>query len=238
MISLPKCHSTNDIALDMLKKKIIDEGSIVITDHQYSGRGQRGNVWISAPKVNLTFSVVLKPEFLKIHNHFYLNIITSLAIIDTLKAYLGPSFKIKWPNDIFCDDLKIAGILIENSLQSQIIESSIVGIGINVNQEAFDDAIKATSLKIKFNHSFKLNEILNRFILSYEKRYLELKRNSLDKLREEYLTYFYWIGEEHTFESDKSFQGIIKGIDKMGRLEIYQANTIKKYNFKEVKYIR
>jgi len=221
----------------MLKKKIIDEGSLVITDHQYSGRGQRGNVWISAPKANLTFSIVLKPKFLKINDHFYLNIITSLAIIDTLKNYLESSFKIKWPNDIFCDNLKIAGILIENSLKSQTIESSIIGIGINVNQEAFDKAINATSLKLKFNQSFNLNEILNRFILSYEKRYFELKQKRLDKLRREYLNFFYWIEEEHSFESDVSFKGIIKGIDKMGRLEIYQAGTIKKYNFKEVKYI-
>jgi BirA family biotin operon repressor/biotin-[acetyl-CoA-carboxylase] ligase len=238
VIFLPKCRSTNDIAAEMLNKGVLSEGSIIITDHQYAGRGQRGNVWNSEANKNLTFSVVLKPSFILPRDNFYLNIISSLSIIEALQQPGFESFKIKWPNDIFYKNHKIGGILIENNIQSGKIENSIVGIGLNVNQTDFDEIPQATSLNAIFKKTVNINDMLNRIILQFEKTYFKLKDNHLQDLKKRYTTNLYWINEAHTFRSSITFMGEIMGIDDYGRLEVNIDGNKKKFKFKEITYLK
>lgn len=239
LIYLPECHSTNDIASDLIKQKNITEGSVVITDHQISGRGQPGNSWESNPAKNLTFTIVLMPEFLSPDRIFYLNIISSLALLDYLIGLDENSFHIKWPNDIYYENNKIAGILIENNINSSVIVSSVVGIGFNVNQEKFQDSYNARSLKMIFRKDFKLNRVFNEIIQKFEKRYLQLQSNQFSRLKSAYLKNLYWLGESHHFHSQGgSFKGIIKGIDDLGRIVIEKENDIKKFDFQEIKFVK
>ena len=140
-------------------------GTVYITDCQTAGRGQRGNSWEARPGLNLTFSILLRPHTIYPAGAFAVSMLTSLSIADALSDLLnGRDVLIKWPNDIYVDDLKLCGILIENSLTSRI-ERSIVGIGINVNQRTFvSDAPNPVSMATIAGHDFSLDNVLDTVI--------------------------------------------------------------------------
>eukprot|EP01137_Pigoraptor_chileana_P015025 Opistho-2@5140 len=109
---------------------------VIITDNQTAGRGQRGNVWEASIGENLTFSLILKPNFLKASEQFQLNVAVSLGVLDCLSEYIDEDLKVKWSNDIYFQNQKMGGILIENTLQGYQIGYSVIGIGLNINQAA------------------------------------------------------------------------------------------------------
>src|SRR5690554_3701783 len=134
IIHLPECHSTNDVAMQKYRSGEAPEGTIVITDKQTEGRGQRGNQWLTQPNLNLTFSLILTPVFLDASEQFGLNMAVSLGIREALSDYVQ-GIIIKWPNDILHEENgKIGGILIENSVTHKGIELAMVGVGLNINQ--------------------------------------------------------------------------------------------------------
>jgi len=225
------------MAADMLKKGILKEGGIIITNHQDAGRGQRGNIWVSNENKNLTFSLVLKPDFISPQDNFALNMLVSVAILKVLKGFNKSSFSIKWPNDIMHNGNKLGGILIENNIQGAKIENAIIGIGLNVNQVIFNDQFKATSLINIFERSFDLNGLLNEIIKQLEDQFLMLKSGNKEFLKTSYLDNLYWLNEKHTFMSSSKFDGIIKGIDPIGRLEVKTDKGLEKFDFKEIKYL-
>ncbi|MGD9328103.1 MAG: biotin--[acetyl-CoA-carboxylase] ligase [Cyclobacteriaceae bacterium] len=237
LIFLPKCRSTNDIAADMFKKGDLNEGGIIITNHQHAGKGQRGNNWISDENKNLTFSLLLKPHFISPKDSFALNMMVSVAILNALKESDNSKFKIKWPNDIYYNGFKVGGILIENTIQGVKIENSIIGIGINVNQNSFDNLFNATSLSKIFKRSFELNKLLNVIIKRIEEQLLILESGNYRVLRSNYLENLYWINEKHSFFSSGEFTGMIIGIDPAGRLMVDTENGLEKFNFKEIRYL-
>jgi BirA family transcriptional regulator, biotin operon repressor / biotin---[acetyl-CoA-carboxylase] ligase len=236
IIYLPECHSTNDIAAEVLSKNSIFDGTVILTDHQKSGKGQRGNSWEAEPGKNLTFSIILKPKFLDISEQFFLNIIISLAIHDLLIQYLSHGLTIKWPNDIFYHDNKVGGILIESSVKNNQLETVIVGIGININQKSFLSG-NAISLAMACNQTFDLIEILKLLLSHIENRYVQLKKSEFSKILNDYLHNLYWINEEHTFNAKDTFKGKIIGIDKIGRLMIETQQGIKYFNNKEIQFL-
>ena len=131
--------STNEEARRRISE--IDNLSVLSALEQTAGRGQRGNKWTSNAGENLMFSVVLKfsPEYsgLDARDQFVLNEIAALSVVDFLRSH-GIHAQIKWPNDIYVGSRKICGILIENSLRGNRLSSSIIGIGLNINQRNFD----------------------------------------------------------------------------------------------------
>ena len=143
VIRLDTVNSTNTYATNQLAKSRLPEGTAIVAAEQTQGRGYSGNQWKSEKGMNLLLSVVLYPVFLAPRQHFFLNQVASLAIAETLQAYLPvKDVKIKWPNDVFIGDKKAAGILIENSVKGNIIQHAVPGMGINVNQTEFDPALK------------------------------------------------------------------------------------------------
>ena len=238
VVHLPTCHSTNDMTAKLVPQKSLFDGAIVITDEQTAGRGQRGNSWEAAPGKNLTFSIYLRPLFLDIGKQFYLNVAVSLGITDFLKDYLPEGVAIKWPNDIFYYGSKLGGILIENSIRRGRIEHSIVGIGLNVNQQTFASPA-ANSLARICQQEFELEAILQQLVLNLEQRYLELKREEYDNLIRAYLAKMYWYKEERTFKDEHDFfSGEICGVDENGRLMINTVSGIRTYSIKEIVFIQ
>ena len=232
------CASTNSLAAQCLDKTNLPAGTVVITDHQYQGRGQRGHVWYSEPNKNLTFSVILYPTFLAAQQSFALNIITTLAIQHVLALYIPSELSIKWPNDIYCQDKKLGGILIENMIERRKLKTSIIGIGLNVNQVCFT-LLTPTSLSLVCQRTFSLQRLLAQLLASLESNYLQLQAQDITLLKAAYLRNMYWIDEIHVFQdTTHTFQGKIKSIDAIGRLTIEQANgTSKRYNMQEVTFI-
>lgn len=232
---LAETTSTNDEARD----DRFGHGDIVVAEAQTEGRGQRGNSWASESGKNLTFSVVLKPTFLPAANQFLLSEIVSLAITDMLSRY-GIDAKIKWPNDIYADGRKIAGILIENDLKGSVMYRTIAGIGINVNQTVFDPALpNPTSMKLITGEDCDRIEVLDGFAEAFFKRYAALEKGYVNGIERDYHTRLYRVGEPASYllPDCTSFTGVIMHVQQSGELVMQLADgTVRRFLFKEVEY--
>lgn len=237
LVFVPECHSTNDEAQRLLQQKGSADGLVVITANQTAGRGQRGNTWITEPGKNLTFSIGLKPHFLDPKRQFYLSMAVSLGLLDGLTGLLPTAeVKIKWPNDMMLNGKKTCGILIENQLMGQMLDRSVVGIGLNVNQVSFSIAT-ATSLGAEAGHEFDLNELFSQLLQKIEARYLQLKAGEFDRLKYEYEQHLYWRDEVHDFVvNEESVSGIIETVSEEGKLEVLIDGKLKQFAFKEISY--
>lgn len=212
------------------------EGALVLADFQTKGRGQRHTSWESAAALNLTFSVALLPE-LPAQQQFLLNIMASLAVTDCLGAQLGKALKIKWPNDIFFEQSKLCGILMQNNLRSNKIQSCALGIGLNVNQMHFNNS-GATSLKAITGENWDRISFLSELAGALEERYFQLKERKYTSLRKEYLANLYRIGEWHSYrDAEGIFSGMITDVEEGGRLLIKRDDRELAYDFKEIVFI-
>ncbi|MBN3582894.1 biotin--[acetyl-CoA-carboxylase] ligase [Algoriphagus aestuarii] len=235
---LPDCHSTNDIALQMIRKSQAKEGTIIITGHQTKGKGQRGNSWFSEPGKNLTLSMVLAPEFLDISEQFHLNMCIAVGIRSFLEEYI-PNVKVKWPNDIVVPGFgKIGGVLIENILTGPSWEYAVVGIGLNVNQISFANP-KATSMAKISQNIFDLNELFRMLITRLEKSYLKLKKSKYEDIKNEYLSHMYLMKQRALYLSEGiEFEGEIVGINDSGKLQIKEKEgMLREFDLKEVAFL-
>lgn len=234
LVFLPSCHSTNQVAYDIIGKERVSDGTLVITSNQTAGRGQMGNSWEAAPNLNLTFSLIFHPRFLRANEQFLLNMAVSLAITDWLSAHT--SFcKIKWPNDIFWKDKKLGGILIQNMLRGGQLEHTIVGIGMNINQKKFS-VPSATSLTEVTGETFVLSELLDELAMHMEHRYLQLRGGGAG-IHQEYLSRLYRFDQEHLFEDNGYFKATIVDVEPTGSLILQTAEGRRSYQFKEVSFV-
>lgn len=237
LVYVPECHSTNTLASELCQLTSTVEGTIVITDNQTNGRGQRGNLWLSDPHKNLTFSLILKPTFLKPIDQFNLTMAISLALCDFLTHQLKAEVKIKWPNDILVNDKKLCGILIENSLAGEMIQWSVVGIGLNVNQDSFLIE-SASSMKAIKGCDFNLPDELTKLFECLERRYLQLRSDKISDLKNDYLSCLYGKGELRKFvDATGEIEGVIEGVTQQGKLLIASGGGIKSYDLKEIRTI-
>jgi BirA family biotin operon repressor/biotin-[acetyl-CoA-carboxylase] ligase len=241
VIFLDYTESTNSYAINMLKNVNLAEGTIIQTSHQTNGRGQRGNAWNSEKSANLTASLIIKPNFLDLKNQYFLYQISALACYDALTEILNKShfdIKIKWPNDILVNNLKIAGILIENNISNSKINWSIIGFGLNINQINFDDNYKATSLKKLCNESIDITMMLQLFCKHFEKYYLMLKSNKYNQIKENYLNCFFGLNSWMSFETEgNTKQFFIEGINEGGLLQLKAENgSIHYFDVKSIKW--
>ncbi len=196
ILFLERVDSTNNYAAKLIRTNDFTEGSVIVAEEQTAGRGRRDNLWLSTPGENLLASIIFKPTFLHVLQTFALNIISSLAVHDTLKAY-GIKSSIKWPNDILVGHQKIAGILIETHIRGSQMSTAIVGVGLNVNQTVFDHP-SASSMKSVKNIIFDKSEVLFTLCSQLEKRYLLLRRGS-DKNQTDYLQHLFGLNEERNY---------------------------------------
>lgn len=236
----PEMASTNEEMKQMLKREHLDEGTIIITDHQVAGRGQAGNSWESVKGQNLTFSLLLRPIFLEPYKQFYISKIVSLAIIDSIKKLVKqPS--IKWPNDIYIGNKKLAGILIENSIMGAHLDYCIIGIGLNVNQEIFiSDAPNPISLKQATGRNFDLAEFRNQLIENIDKRYNELITVKEEEINKAYFDLLYRKNGIHAYKDTNGlFKATIESVNEMGLLTLKDdSGNLREYAFKEVEFIK
>ena len=241
VIRLDQVDSTNNFAMGLLKGMPLEEGAVITTSKQTRGKGQRGNSWESQPGQNVTCSIVLKPTFLDPAKQFNLTRAVSLALTDVLSD-LVPSgdVKIKWPNDLFVNEGKIAGILIENVITGNQISYSVIGIGLNVNQLDFlSGGSMATSLQKVTGKSFEVDGILKMICAAVEVRYLQLRNNSAEKIEKEYFSRLFKAGVASRFtDFTNIFEATIVDVTKDGLLVLRDANGAdRKFAMKEVGWI-
>lgn len=243
--SLP---STNDyLRQELAKSTPFPEGTVIMAVHQFSGKGQRGAVWLSQKGMNLTFSILLRPDFLEPQKQFLLTIAVSVAIVEALQNILESAHhvQVKWPNDIYVDGEKIAGILMENSIRGKNWNHAIVGIGLNVNQEQFHEVgLKhtgrigsPTSLKLLTAEEQSLDSILRRICAYIEHYYLGLKSGEENLIITEYLDKMFRFGESAPYlAKGRSVIGKICGITPEGRLLLEIDGEVLAFDLKEIRF--
>ena len=244
IIWLDSVDSTNEEA--KRRFHICDNLSVLSALSQSSGRGQMGNVWLSESGTNLTFSIILKlgdgpMSRIQAYDQFAICEIAALAVSDYLNSLDIPAM-IKWPNDIYVNDKKICGILIENRIRGEWLSGSIIGIGLNVNQDTFDASLpNPTSMCLETSRKYDIHECLEVFMhifKEYHDRYLNIK-GGLNRLRTLYLAQMWHKDEYHRYlAAGEEFAGIIRGISDIGRLIVEtKKGELKEFAFKEIEYI-
>lgn len=232
---LPHADSTNTWLRENAGR--VEPMTLVVAREQTAGRGQRGNSWESEPGRNLTFSFYFAPEGLRPSEQFAVSEAVSLAMVSVLRHF-GIEAEVKWPNDIYVGERKIAGILIENSIMGSSIARCIVGIGLNVNQKKFlSDAPNPVSMTMLTRETYSLNEVLEAVEEEMDKLLGCLGNGEL--LHEEYKSLLWRSRGEHPFidaASRERFMAVIEDVEKSGHLvvRLSESGEKRKYAFKEV----
>ncbi|MCX2573725.1 biotin--[acetyl-CoA-carboxylase] ligase [Pedobacter sandarakinus] len=240
-IKLKEVDSTNNFLKDLLSKsEPLADGTVIMADNQFAGRGQQAQVWLSEAGQNISLSLYLNTSFLPLNKQFYLNIAVSLAVGEAVSSFLTTNIKVKWPNDIYFGSKKLGGILIENTLKGAHLKSSVIGVGLNINQQRFTDNIadRAISLFNILGKETDLMLISNQFLIFMEKYYFMLKAGEYQLLQNNYLKqlYNFDISASYSFNGGV-FEGVIKGVTDTGQLILETSNELKSFNFKEIELI-
>ncbi|WP_298765123.1 biotin--[acetyl-CoA-carboxylase] ligase [uncultured Polaribacter sp.] len=241
IIKLNATNSTNSFLKELAQNQTVENYTVVVTDKQLKGRGQQEAVWFSEPYKNLTFSVLVSFDNLDVAQQKYLNFAVSLAILEVLNLKVLKSLRIKWPNDILSGNQKISGILIENILKGSKIKSSVIGIGLNVNQVDFSIKLKnVSSLKLLTDKTFNLDTLLIELVNSLKLYLNRLETKQFDYLEKEYLNCLYKKNTATMFKDSNSvlFMGLIRGISIDGKLQVeLEDETIKEFGIKEITFV-
>lgn len=241
LIKLLAVDSTNTFLKNLVSKsEPLPEGTVIMADHQFAGRGQQENTWQAEPGKNLTISILLKPKFLLIHKQFLLNMAISIAINKALSKYVPNGITVKWPNDIYYLDKKLGGILIENTIVGNAIKTAVIGIGLNVNQQEFSEDLesKATSLHQILQEDVNLAELLSEICSQIESLYLQLKNGTHTFLTTTYVDKLYKMNVPSIYRHNgEVFEGTIIGITDLGLLNVMRDGKAVQFNFKEIEFL-
>ncbi len=239
IIPVRQVESTNNYAISQVIVNEIEEGTVFLAYEQTAGRGQLNNKWESEAGKNLTFSILLKPAFLKISKQFLLSKVICLGLVAVLERYVT-GVKIKWPNDIYVGNLKLCGILIENAVMGNVVDRSVVGIGLNVNQTVFrSPAPNPVSLKMITGQEYDLDTLIKELLKEIDGYYRKLREGQDDWIDQVFLKNLYRINEWHSYrDKDHGYTGMIIGVNSIGQLRIQeQKGPVHEYHFKEVEYL-
>lgn len=237
-IELDSVDSTNNYAANLLNTTKVPDGTVIMAHYQNAGRGQMGNEWLSNPGENLMCSIIYRTNQLAATESFVISKIAAIAVKETIEEITGKPTLIKWPNDIYIEHKKVSGMLIENQWQGNQL-TTIIGIGINVNQTEFENQPRATSCALMSGKNHDVKMVLKTLVQNIEHYYNWIrskKRNELDVLYKDNLLFF---KETRTFKTlDETFTGRITNILNTGHLEITMTDgTTRLFAFKEVEFV-
>ena len=236
IIKLNAIDSTNSFLKEMICKEDVSDYTIIVAEHQTNGRGQMGTIWDSRKGKNLTFSLFKDLSIHVVEFPFYISMAISLAIFKALKTLNIPDVHIKWPNDILSANKKICGVLIENVIKNKL-NSTIIGIGVNVNQTEFTNLPHASSLKNITGVHYNLDEVLHLIVKQIKVYSNLLQQGEYDVVKSEYEANLFRKNKPSTFKNaeDHLFSGFIIGVTKYGKLQVLlEDEIVKKFDLKEI----
>ena len=240
LIKLNATDSTNDFLKQLSISQKLENFTVVSTEKQIKGRGQMGTTWNSEHGKNLTFSVFLANALANVDSIFNLNIAVAISILEVLKKENIPELKIKWPTDIMSANKKVGGILIENVIKHSGEIQSIIGIGLNVNQQNYEGLPQASSLCLTTGKFFNCEELLTKIVNQLKLNVDFINENQGLFLWEKYHHFLYKKDIPSAFENleGKQFMGIIKQVISNGQLEVMmEDDSLQYYNIKELKML-
>jgi BirA family biotin operon repressor/biotin-[acetyl-CoA-carboxylase] ligase len=238
ILFIPDLPSTNSFAAQTLKDGRPGEGTVIRTNYQSAGRGHGTSGWESEADKNLLISIILYPHTISPEDQFLLSMMISLGIHDFLSSHLN-GVKIKWPNDIYVKDDKIAGILIENGIMGNRIEHTVAGIGLNINQEIFlSDAPNPVSMKMLTGKEYITDECLLQLLSCLDRRYKAALAPGGVGIPAEYNSLLYGKDEWRKYSDEEgSFTGRLLNAGPDGRARIErETGGLKEYSFKELEF--
>lgn len=229
--------STNAALNEMLNKPL-SEGFILQTNFQSKGKGQGTNAWESEPGKNLLFSILFYPDFLSPAKQFLLSKAVALALVEVCNQ-ITEGFRVKWPNDIYFGDKKLAGILIETAIMGSKLSHAIVGVGLNVNQDAFFEAPNPISLKQVLKRELDIEAIMVSVRKALAKKYQLLKTGKVDDLNRQYHQLLYRREGTWPFKDDRGiFHASILKVEEEGQLVLKtKTGEMRRYWMKEVEFM-
>jgi BirA family biotin operon repressor/biotin-[acetyl-CoA-carboxylase] ligase len=237
IIKLSAIDSTNTYLKKLGKRKFLEDGTIVFADTQSEGRGQMGAQWQSKTGQSLTFSIFKRFKQLDIINISRITFGVSLGIKVALEKLQVPGISIKWPNDIMSYQQKLCGILIENRLEKGIIESSVIGIGLNVNEMEFINLPQATSMKLASGITFNRDEVLALVSAEVLSQLENIESTSSEFLKAEYEKELFRKNKITVFQDEEGlqFNGMIRGVSASGELLVEaEDEVIRSYEVKKI----
>lgn len=239
LLFLPQTASTNAYLSEQEPAPFNGCGMAVVTFDQTAGRGQRGHTWLSEPGKNIHYSLLYRPENLPSNNQFILCEAVSLAVRNVLGEYVD-EVVIKWPNDLYRKGQKMGGILIEHQLKGSLVEQSIIGIGLNINQTNFPTfSPEATSLALITGQPYDLHEIANKLHKQLCKVLEDLSTDQVVDIQRFYLNNLHRRDGFHTYsDNEGTFKAKIRGVKPQGDLLLEREDgEVKAYAFKEVTFL-
>lgn len=240
IIRLEETESTNSYLKQLLKERRLEDGTIVLSDYQSRGRGQVGNTWVSNQGENLLFSLVIYPPSLKAGEQFIISRVVALAVKNTLSHYVD-GVAIKWPNDIYVQEQKIAGILIENDIRGVYVDNTVIGIGLNVNQTEFPEGLpNPVSLRQITGMVYDRDDLLDRFRREFSLLYADWRNGAVKRIEDAYMLHLYRRDGYHWYEDrNGQFMAAIEEVLPTGHLvlKIKDSKAVRHYAFKEVVFV-
>ncbi|MDR3340207.1 MAG: biotin--[acetyl-CoA-carboxylase] ligase [Candidatus Symbiothrix sp.] len=235
IIKVETLGSTNAFLKQLSKQQVLQEGMVVFTEKQTAGRGQQGTSWESEPGKNIACSILLYPDFLPVKQHFLLSEAVAIGIKSVLDTYIS-RVSIKWPNDIYYEEKKIAGILIENELMGDKFMQSVIGIGLNVNQNTFrHDIPNPVSLKQILGENISVTPLLEAIVESVLTWYEKLKAGETATISRTYHASLYQKGFHLYKDANGQFLARIDRVSDDGYLHLITfKEEARSYAFKEV----
>ncbi len=236
VIRLDETSSTNDVARTLAEERRLRAPLLVTARHQLAGRGRGGHRWLSSPGDDLLVTLLWSPRRLPASHQFTLSMAAALGTAQLVDLFI-PGSTVKWPNDIITGGKKLAGILIENTIRDDHLETSLIGIGVNLNEAAFPttlpDAISLRMLTGRHYDADSLLESLTGYLLNYLQ---QVDNGAREALHKEYEKRLCRQGEESLFRTNRGIiTAIIAGVDDYGRLLlIHSDGETRPYNMDEI----
>lgn len=239
IIHLSEVSSTNDYAKDLLKQEKVSGTTLITADYQFAGKGHDKNSWESNPGENLLMSLVLFPDFLDISRQFYLSMAVSLGIIDFLiDLSPGFDFKLKWPNDIYFEEQKLGGVLINNEIMGERFKHVIAGIGLNINQQNFNTELpNPVSLKQISGKQYDTPSLAKPLAIKILER-IELLRSVPEDIINDYLKSMFAFNQWRKFMyKDGKIRARISGVNEFGHLILQTKEGTIECEMKEISFV-
>jgi BirA family biotin operon repressor/biotin-[acetyl-CoA-carboxylase] ligase len=237
---LTSVDSTNNYAMGIVRDGLAKHGEAWFSYEQTLGKGRRGKLWKAEKGKNIILTIVVSTRFLTVYQQFCLSVAVSLACFEFYKKYAGDETKIKWPNDIFWNDRKAGGILIENVVKGNEWQWAIIGIGININQTEFniDGVFVPVSLKQITGREYDIIALANELYEKVMNKYDALKKNQFNKMLIEYNQILFGLDKKIKLKKDTIvFETTVKGVTPQGKLITYSSME-KQFDFDEVEWLR
>ncbi len=237
-LELDQTHSTNTHAMNQIQSKLAEHGNAYFAHQQTAGKGRQGKVWQTEPNANIILSVVLDASKLKITQSFAISMMAALAVKDLLSQYIPQNISIKWPNDVYYNDSKAAGILIENKLQGSKWQWCVIGIGININQTNFDkNLLNPTSLACITQKKYNTLTLAKELCSFLETRYQQLITGNLQNIIADYNQHLYKRGQLVKLKKNNiAFSCTIQSVNLQGKLQVSDGLQ-DEFDYGEVEWI-